>query len=104
MAARFHRYFFSIAFLFFLAVMEACAIAPVQEMSDARQAIRAAYQVEADKLAPDLMRRARAKLDQAERALGDGAYQDARDAALAAKRHAISARKSALQTGKPTDI
>lgn len=82
-------------------LIAACAISPpVQEMSDARQAIRAAMEAQADKHAPDNLRDAERLMDEAARSLERGAYDDARRAALAARVQAAQARDAAL-TVKP---
>lgn len=73
-----------------------CSVAPpVQEMSDARQALQAAHEARAQVHAPDPMRQAEMSMGQATAALEDGRYGRAREHALAAKRHAIEARSSA---------
>ncbi len=79
----------SIALCGFLA---ACAAAPVQEMSDARQAIESAMVTGAEGHTNPAMREARQLLEQAQRAIEEHRYQDARRMALEAKTKAISAR------------
>ncbi len=76
----------------------ACSSAPVQEMSDARQAIEAAQAVEAQTLASSEYDRARSLLSEAQRLLGDGDYNKARKNALEARDHAIQARELAQQS------
>ncbi len=76
----------------------ACTAAPVQEMSDARQAIQAAHAAGADTLAHDQFSQARALLEQAEQELESGHYRKARRNAMAARSHAMSAREHAEQT------
>jgi PBP1b-binding outer membrane lipoprotein LpoB len=75
-----------------LGLLSGCSSAPVQEMSDARQAITAARQVEAVQYAPDLMQRAIQQLAVAEQALEAGAWKSARTSAMAAREDAIAAR------------
>jgi hypothetical protein len=58
---------------------------PVQEMSDARQAIAAAKEAGAEESAPDEFRAAEAFLDSAQRNLSERAYAQARRDALQAK-------------------
>jgi len=58
---------------------------PVQEMSDARQAIAAAKEAGAEEYAPDEFRAAEAFLDSAQRNLSERAYAQARRDALHAK-------------------
>ncbi len=74
-----------------------CATAvPVQEMSNARQAVRAAEEVDAARYAPLPMRRARVLLEQARLKLEAGDYRQARVFALDARRAAYRARQRAL--------
>ena len=72
---------------------------PVQEMSDARQAINAAEVAEAARLAPESLEDARRFLAEAERQLQDEAYGPARFNAVRAKNRAVQA----LRTSQPTD-
>ena len=74
-----------------IGMLSACSSAPVQEMSDARQAIAAAHQVEAVEHAPGLMQRAMYELTAAEQALESGAWKSARTSAMAAREDAIAA-------------
>jgi hypothetical protein len=64
---------------------------PVQEMSDARQAIMAARDAGAEDKAPDELNQAIEHLQAAEAALADKAYARARRDALVAKDLAIDA-------------
>jgi len=64
---------------------------PVQEMSDARQAIAAAKEAGAEQSAPDEFRAAEAYLDSAQRKLSERAYAQARHDALLAKTRAQDA-------------
>ncbi len=96
MVTRFARRALYITSICVALLLSACVTPPVQEMSDARQAIHAAHQVEAARIAPDLMESAMARISEAEHALGRGDYQAARSAALQAKRSAIEARTRAL--------
>lgn len=78
-------------------VLLACASnPPVQEMSDARQAIKAAREVDAAHYAPDTLVQAENYLSEATSSLEAGAYESARQAALAAKEQAIRARDAAV--------
>lgn len=67
---------------------------PVQEMSDARQAIRAAEQADADRVAGDTLDDARRFLAEAEQQIQDGAYGPARMNAVRAKNRATLALRS----------
>lgn len=68
-----------------------CAGAPVQEMSNARQAIKAARDAGAERVAPQTLSEAQSLLEQAETSLQKGAYGDARRSAIAAKSRATEA-------------
>jgi len=78
--------------LFFL-IFSACASAPVQEMSDARQAIYAARSVPSHVTEPSLLR-AEKFLKRAEQALHVGDYRDARKNARLAREQALKAQKA----------
>jgi outer membrane biogenesis lipoprotein LolB len=73
------------------ALLFACAGAPVQEMSNARQTLAAAEQAQADKSAPAEMENARHYLDAAQAALDAGDYSVAREDALKARQAALRA-------------
>jgi replication-associated recombination protein RarA len=72
----------------------ACAGAPVQEMSNARQAIRAARDAGAAKTAPQTLNEAQTLLDRAEGNLQRREYRDARRDAVAARDKASEALSS----------
>lgn len=78
------------------ALLAGCAGAPVQEMSDARQALQAAEEMGAPSRAPDAYESARELLHDAEIALNQGNYRVARERALAAKAAALEARQKAV--------
>jgi Domain of unknown function (DUF4398) len=67
---------------------------PVQEMSDARQAISAAEQANAARFAPDTLGDARRYLQQAEQQLQQQAFGPARANAVRAKNRAAQALAS----------
>jgi len=73
------------------AALYGCAGAPVQEMSDARQAMAAAAQVHAEKAAPTEMSVARRYMDAAQAALDSGDYGTAREDAILASQAAAKA-------------
>lgn len=73
----------------------AATVPPVQEMSDARQAVAAAREAGADRLAPAVFDRAVSLLDDAESTLARRRFRQARDQALASRRLAIDAMKQA---------
>ncbi len=70
----------------------ACSSAPIQEMSDARQAISAASQAGAENRSPSILYRAKQNLIVAENALERGEYNAAKKSALKAKEQAVKAR------------
>lgn len=83
--------------LLLLLVLAACTVMPpVQEMSDARQALKAAREVEAQKYAPQKLRSAEDSMELATRTLEQGEYEAARMAASVAKALAIKARDEAI--------
>jgi PBP1b-binding outer membrane lipoprotein LpoB len=74
-------------------VLSSCASAPVQDMSNARQAIAAAQQAGAERTAAKLMAEAQQLLDLAQAALDQGDYNTARQNAIRAR----SAAEKALR-------
>ena len=73
-------------------VIASCAVGPpVQEMSDARQAIAAAEESNAATLAPDELDEARQLLEAAESQLRDRNYGLAQDSAILARDRAVEA-------------
>jgi predicted S18 family serine protease len=70
--------------------------APVQEMSDARQAIQAAKSANSERYTPESLQEAERLLDKAAASLSRGDYREARNAALSAREHAIAARRATL--------
>jgi hypothetical protein len=81
--------------------LAACVGAPVQEMSNARQAIRAARDAGAEKTAPQKLNEAEALLNRAEDSLERRAYREARRSAIAARDKAAEAL-GATQLGSNT--
>jgi hypothetical protein len=76
-------------------VLAGCVTAPpVQEMSDARQAIAAAEQADAGRVAADTLADARRFLAEAERQIQEQAYGPARMNAVRAKNRAALALRS----------
>ena len=77
-----------------LLAVAGCEIAPpVQEMSDARQAITVARDAGAETHAAEALREAVQYLETAEQKLNEESYAEARRAALAAKAKALTARR-----------
>jgi hypothetical protein len=70
-----------------------CAGAPAQQMSDARQAIRAAEQAGAGQHAPQLLAEAQQLVERARLNLEKGEYRQARDDADLARAKAMEARR-----------
>ena len=76
----------------------ACATSPpVQEMSDAREAIAAAEEASAAELAPGPLNDARRFLETAEQLLRDEAYGAARINAIRAKNRAMQALEASQE-------
>ena len=94
---RLQKRLFSILSLVMLAfVMSACSItAPVQEMSNARQSIRAAKDANAENLAANILSEAQKRLGSAMRELDAGEYEKARILAIEAKHLALKAKQLA---------
>ncbi|CDH47620.1 hypothetical protein BN874_850038 [Candidatus Contendobacter odensis Run_B_J11] len=84
-----------------LLVLTACVSAPVQEMSDARQAIYSAEVAGAAQYSPDTLLAAQRLLQEAQTRLETGAYDDARHHALDARDEAIKARERATTIHSP---
>ncbi|MDE2070948.1 MAG: DUF4398 domain-containing protein [Gammaproteobacteria bacterium] len=87
------------AFLMLVLAVVACAGAPVQEMSNARQAVAAARQMGAAQTATREMAEAERLLQAAQAALDKGDYGTARADANRAREHAVKALRIAQQQG-----
>lgn len=85
-----------ISFLVFVLVLAACAGVPVQEMSNARQAVEAARKVGADTRASKELQSAETLLQSAEQALQEGDYKQARRDAEASRDQAVEAQDKSL--------
>lgn len=72
-----------------------CAGAPLQEMSDARQAVRAAERAGAETYAPEPLAEARRLVEQARLSMQKGEYKTAREDADKAREKATEARRLA---------
>ena len=80
-----------------MSVLTGCATAPpVQQMSDARQALQAAESVGARTTASDYYSMAKEHIEKAESALQQGQYSKAREQAEQAKKFALKAHTKAL--------
>jgi len=87
--------FTTVSFLMVISLLVvSCASAPVQEMSDARQAIQAAKEAGVPSEQPNLMK-AEALLKDAESALQELDYKKAKHTAKQARNEAVQAQKSA---------
>jgi hypothetical protein len=80
-----------------LSLLVACGSAPVQEMSEARQALEAARVAGAEQHAPTSYAKARALLKTAEELLNERHFRRARENAAMARDEAIQARETAQQ-------
>ncbi len=77
-----------------------CVGFPVQEMSDARQALEAAQEADAAIHAYDDFQQAQMWLKRAENELDEGDYDAASDSAVYARDLAFKARQKAMQATK----
>ena len=80
-------------YLCVLLLLFSCASAPVQEMSDARQAIQAAKEAGAQPSSQPNLHEAESLLKEAELALENGDYKKARVKATQARKQALQAQK-----------
>ena len=77
-------------------LLAACATTPpVQEMSDARQAVKAAIEAGAPRSVPEKMNAAQAALKMAEKLLRDHQFSAARYYAMDARKKALEAQRLA---------
>lgn len=93
------RRFSTLMLILLGAGLTACASVPVQEMSDARQAVQAALAAGAAKRAPEKINAAQTALRDAETQLRLREYRRARRSALEARSNAIEAQR--LAQGQP---
>ena len=100
---RLHKRIFNVINLVIMVfLLSACsAMAPVQEMSNARQSIKAAKDANAEKLAKNVLSAAQQRLRSAMLELDAGEYEKARILALEAKQLALKARQ--LSIGNKAD-
>ncbi|MGF1612648.1 MAG: DUF4398 domain-containing protein [Gammaproteobacteria bacterium] len=80
-----------------LMLLGACVSVPLQEISDARQAVRAAQEIGAERRAPIHYERAEILLGRAERAMATGEYEKAWGEATLAREEALKARERSLE-------
>ncbi|MCU0975892.1 MAG: DUF4398 domain-containing protein [Steroidobacteraceae bacterium] len=74
-----------------LSLLAACGGAPVQQMSDARQAVRAAQAAGAGEYAPEQLAQAQRLIEEAQDGLRRHDYRSAESAAVEARRTALQA-------------
>jgi len=94
-STRRHTLSLLLAALLVVATLAACAGAPLQEMSDARQAVRAAERAGAGKHAPEPLAEARQLVERARLSMQKGEYKEAREEAEKARDKAMEARRLA---------
>lgn len=93
---------FALWLMLCIGLVTGCVGAPVQEMSNARQAVRAAEKAGAATTAPELLTEAKQLLKVAGTQLNQRDYRAARDNAESARSKAIEARRIAeAATPKP---
>lgn len=93
------RLFYIVNLVVMVLFISACAMmAPVQEMSNARQSIKAAKDANAEKLAVNVLSEAKQRLRSAMRELDAGEYERARILAIEAKHLALKARQLAVNS------
>ena len=93
----------ALSLLLLTIAVAACTTPPVQEMSDARQAIAAAEQASAGKVAPESLNDARRFLSDAERQIQEEAYGPARMNAVRAKNRAGQALRASQAPAEPKE-
>ena len=81
-----------------LLLLFSCVSAPVQEMSDARQAIQAAKEAGARPDSQHNLQKAESLIKDAELALENGEYKKARSTAVEARNEAMQAQKDVTST------
>lgn len=85
-------------------VLAACARVPSQEMSDARRALDAAREANAQQYARASLERAASALDDATAALSAGHYETARGLAETARKEAILSRELAVRVAEVASV
>ncbi len=85
-----------------LSLLGACAAAPVQEMSDARQAVTAAAEAGASQYAAESLNSAQTLLHSAESKLEEHLFTGARRDAEAARAEALEALRITLEAKRET--
>ena len=90
------RRFATLAAVLLAGALSGCAMAPAQEMSDARVAVQAAREAGAERLSAQWLAAARGELSQAEQAIAAEHFDTARLRARIARGLALAARYEAL--------
>lgn len=91
------RWMNGFAIVVVVVLLSSCSSLPIQEMSDARQAISAAREARAEIYAPFALSEAERLLDSAEASLILKDYALSQQAAISAKEQAVRARSEALE-------
>ena len=95
------QFIYVVTLILFVTLLSACtALAPAQEMSNARQSIQAAKDANAEKLAANVLYEAEQRLRSAMRELDAGEYEKARILAVEAKHLALKARQLSANSAK----
>lgn len=81
-----------------------CTTIPTQEMSDARQALKAANDVNAKHYAPSTWQQAYKNLKQAEQYLINNQFQQAREQAILVKQQAVNAHNMAVAINNAINV
>ena len=95
---------FRLSILLVTAILIGCATSPpVQEMSDARQAIAAAVDADAERLAPEPLDDAQGYLDEAEAQIRARSFNLARTNAIRARNSAVYALQASQDASRAAD-
>jgi uncharacterized membrane-anchored protein len=87
-----------------LIIIIGCTTIPTQEMSDARQALKAANDVNAKDYAPTAWQQANKNLKQAEQYLRNNQFQQAREHAILVKQQAVNAHNMAVAINNAINV
>jgi predicted lipid-binding transport protein (Tim44 family) len=87
-----------------LIILIGCTTIPTQEMSDARQALKAANDVNAKHYAPTAWQQAQKNLKQAEEYLIKNQFQQAREQAILVKQQAVNAHNMAVAINRAINV
>lgn len=87
-----------------LIMIISCTTIPTQEMSDARQALKAANDVNAQNYAPTAWQQANKNLQEAEEYLINNQFQQAREHAILVKQQAVNAHNMAVAINRAINV